>query len=110
MPVLKRKATQMKGAHSEEAMALRTAMRRSDLKRLEGEIHLPGADNSERQHFIFYQDEGGLQATDEANESMDVIYYLGVIDILTPYSMKKQLEHMWKGLQDDRVSGALSCG
>ncbi|KNZ72480.1 Phosphatidylinositol-4-phosphate 5-kinase its3 [Termitomyces sp. J132] len=56
----------------------------------------------DRQHFMFYQDEGGLRATDETNFDMDVIYYVGVIDILTPYGGKKKLEHFWKGLRADR--------
>ncbi|KAG6897010.1 hypothetical protein C0992_004721 [Termitomyces sp. T32_za158] len=56
----------------------------------------------DRQHFMFYQDEGGLRATDERNYDMDVIYYVGVIDILTPYGGKKKLEHFWKGLRADR--------
>lgn len=52
---------------------------------------------SDRQHFIFYQDEGGLQATDEENkENQGTIYYLGVIDILTPYGFVKRAEHYWK--------------
>jgi 1-phosphatidylinositol-4-phosphate 5-kinase len=58
----------------------------------------------ERQHFIFYQDEGGLRATDEANDPMDTIYYLGIIDICTPYTTRKRIEHLWKGMQADRVS------
>lgn len=53
---------------------------------------------------MFYQDEGGLRATDECNEPMDVIYYLGVIDICTPYSFVKKVEHMWKSFTEDRVS------
>ncbi|KAG2055963.1 SAICAR synthase-like protein [Suillus hirtellus] len=56
----------------------------------------------DRDHFLFYQDEGGLQATDESNEEMDVIYYLGIIDILTPYGGLKKCEHFWKGLSADR--------
>ncbi|KAF5379041.1 hypothetical protein D9615_006035 [Tricholomella constricta] len=56
----------------------------------------------DRQHFVFYQDEGGLRATDDGNEDMDVIYYVGVIDILTPYGTLKKLENLWKGLKADR--------
>lgn len=66
-------------------------------------LQLPEEDTGDRQHFIFYQDDGGLQATDERNESMDMIYYLGVIDILTPWTVKKQIEGIWKGLSADRV-------
>jgi 1-phosphatidylinositol-4-phosphate 5-kinase len=66
---------------------------------------LPDRDTGdERQHFIFYQDEGGLRATDEANDSMDTIYYVGIIDICTPYTSFKRIEHFWKGMRADRVS------
>uniref|UniRef100_A0A0W0FSC9 1-phosphatidylinositol-4-phosphate 5-kinase n=1 Tax=Moniliophthora roreri TaxID=221103 RepID=A0A0W0FSC9_MONRR len=60
------------------------------------------AQTMDRAHFVFYQDEGGLRATDENNENMDMIYYLGVIDILTPYNGLKKVEHFWKGLSADR--------
>jgi len=33
---------------------------------------------------------------------MQVVYYLGVIDILTPYNLLKKVEHIWKGLKDDK--------
>ncbi|KAA1474979.1 SAICAR synthase-like protein [Dentipellis sp. KUC8613] len=102
VPPIRRKPAKMRGS-SPEAMAMRRAMRESDPKRLGLDtLQLPEEDTGDRQHFIFYQDEGGLQATDEQNESMDTIYYLGVIDILTPYSTFKKLEHFWKGLSADR--------
>jgi 1-phosphatidylinositol-4-phosphate 5-kinase len=106
MPFIRRKATTMKGSKSPEAIAMRRAMRESDPKKLGDEtIKLPEEDTGERQSLIFYQDEGGLRATDEVNDSMATIYYLGVIDILTPYTIMKKLEHCWKGLSADRVSG-----
>ena len=105
MPRIRRKPTTIKGSKSPEAIALRRAMRESDPKKLGDEtIKLPEEDTGDRQSLIFYQDEGGLRATDEANEPMPTIYYLGVIDILTPYSIVKKLEHFWKGLSADRVS------
>lgn len=83
MPLIKRKPTQVKGPSSPDAIALRRIMREWDPKRLgSGTISLPDEDTAgERQHFLFYQDEGGLRATDEVNEGMDKIYYLGIIDI-----------------------------
>ncbi|KAI0063903.1 SAICAR synthase-like protein [Artomyces pyxidatus] len=102
VPPFRRKATSIKGT-SPEAVAMRRAMRESDLKHLgNNSIQLPEEDTGDRQHFIFYQDEGGLQATDEQNEPMDTVYYLGVIDILTPYSTLKKFEHFWKGMSADR--------
>lgn len=101
---MRRKPTAVKGSTSPEAMAMRRAMRQSDPKKFgPGSMSLPEQDTRDRESLIFYQDEGGLRATDEANEMMDTIYYLGVIDILTPYSVVKKLEHFWKGLSADRV-------
>ena len=107
MPLISRKKTIGKGPQSPEAIAMRRIMREADPQSLgAATITLPEEDTGERQHFLFYQDEGGLRATDEANEGMDTIYYLGIIDILTPYNTTKKLEHLWKGLQSDRVSPA----
>lgn len=104
MPPMRRKPTALKGSKSPEAIAMRRAMRESDPKKLGvATIKLPEEDTGDRQSLIFYQDEGGLRATDEANEQLATIYYLGVIDILTPYSMVKKLEHFWKGMSADRV-------
>lgn len=68
-----------------------------------GEGVLPEEDTGDRQQFLFYQDEGGLRATDEQNKPLDTVYYLGVIDILTPYGVIKRVEHLWKGMSADRV-------
>ncbi|KAI9569849.1 hypothetical protein HD554DRAFT_2189255 [Boletus coccyginus] len=103
VPAIRRKNAQHKGARSPEAIAMKRAMRQSDPKRLGSDtLDLPEKDTGDRQHFLFYQDEGGLQATDEANRELDTLYYLGIIDILTPYSTVKRLEHFWKGLKADR--------
>ena len=77
-------------------------MRASDPQTLDITLAQSGG-LGERQHFIFYQDEGGLRATDEANGDLDTIYYLGIIDILTPYNAVKRMEHVWKGMRADRV-------
>ncbi|KIY64547.1 SAICAR synthase-like protein [Cylindrobasidium torrendii FP15055 ss-10] len=90
------------GNFSPEAIAMRRAMRESDPKRLGKGTNLPEADTGDRQHFMFYKDEGGMRSTDESEQDLDTIYYLGVIDILTPYKTTKKLEHFWKGLQADR--------
>ena len=75
---------------------------RANLKCVEEGL-LPEEDTGDRQHFLFSKDEGGLRATDEQNEPLHTVYYLGVIDILTPYSIVKRIEHLWKGMSADRV-------
>ena len=102
MPILKRKKT-VKGPLSPEIIATRRVVRESDPQTLDITVALQTGDLGERQHFIFYQDEGGLRATDEANGDLDTIYYLGIIDILTPYNTVKRMENVWKGMRADRV-------
>ncbi|KAG8854095.1 Phosphatidylinositol-4-phosphate 5-kinase [Tulasnella sp. 330] len=86
------------------AIAARRAMRQSDPQSLgtTKTANLPDEDPEDNRRFIFYQDEGGYQATDESNEPLDTIYYFGVIDICTPFTFLKRLENMWKGLRNDR--------
>lgn len=97
---LKRRPTQIKAEREAEAFALRRAVQRSDPKEV---VKLPGKDRSERKYFIFYQDEGGFRGTDDNNDPLDTIYYLGIIDILTPYNWFKGFETFFKGFKYDRV-------
>jgi len=80
---------------------MRQMVARSDPKAISDINRLPDKDRSERRHFIFYQDEG--QATDDNDEAMDTIYYLGIIDILTPYGCTKFFENFFKGFAYDKV-------
>ena len=73
----------------------------------------PGPERELDFAFLFYADEGGLRSTNECNEPMERIYYLGVIDILTPYGLFKKGESLWKGLKvgrRGRVSVSLGLG
>lgn len=97
---VRRKPTQLK--RDADASAVRQAVQRSDPKALSHKNALPEQDTSERRMFIFYQDEGGFRATGDENEDVGVIYYLGIIDILTPYTCVKVLENFFRGLQHDR--------
>ncbi|CAG8486019.1 18916_t:CDS:10 [Gigaspora margarita] len=58
--------------------------------------------NNERRNCIFYADDGGFAGTDEQNRNTNYIYYLGVIDILTPYNTVKKVEHAFKSVNHDK--------
>lgn len=55
-----------------------------------------------RRNCAFYADDGGFQATDERNRAAPSLYFLGIIDILTPYDMKKKSEHFFKSITQDK--------
>lgn len=105
MPVRRKPSSVKAGA---EAKTVRRAVARSDPKRLlNASSQLPQDGSADRRHFLFYQDEGGLQATDEQNQPMDMIYYVGIIDICTPYNMSKRIEHAWKSMTENAIT--ISC-
>ncbi|KAF9208400.1 Phosphatidylinositol-4-phosphate 5-kinase [Haplosporangium sp. Z 27] len=81
--------------------ALRMAVKESDPVAI-GPSALPSDSFSERRHCIFYADDGGLLSTNEQNERGEDLYYLGIIDILTPYNYVKKIEHYWKSMSQDK--------
>ncbi|KAG9064016.1 Phosphatidylinositol-4-phosphate 5-kinase [Linnemannia hyalina] len=81
--------------------ALRMAVKVSDPQAL-GPSTLPSDSFSERRHCIFYADDGGLLSTNEQNVRGEDLYYLGIIDILTPYNYVKKVEHYWKAMSQDK--------
>ena len=54
-------------------------------------------DEANRKGF-FYTEDGGFRATHDDNTPGTTIYYLGIIDCLTHYSLLKKAEHFWKGM------------
>ncbi|KAI8356205.1 hypothetical protein BD560DRAFT_455896 [Blakeslea trispora] len=63
---------------------------------------LPISSSEERRWCVFYADDGGYKASDQDNKPLDKIYYVGVIDILTPYNLTKRLETFWKSITQDK--------
>ncbi|KAJ2799910.1 Phosphatidylinositol-4-phosphate 5-kinase, partial [Coemansia furcata] len=55
---------------------------------------LPESMFPELRHSIFYREDGGILSADPNDDPAQFIYYLGVIDILTPYNMVKRTEHI----------------
>lgn len=68
--------------------------------------HLPSSTPFERQQCIFYSDQGGYQATDASDSPLDILYFIGVIDIFTKYGKVKRMENFLKGLV---ASDGISC-
>jgi 1-phosphatidylinositol-4-phosphate 5-kinase len=62
----------------------------------------PDENPAERRGCVFYQDDGGFLSTDEQNRPLLELYYVGIIDILTPYNTSKAVEHHWKSLNHDK--------
>lgn len=44
-----------------------------------------------------------MKAGNEVDGDMGVVYFIGIIDILTPYALLKNLEYIWKGIKDSKV-------
>lgn len=65
---------------------------------------LPASPSEERRWCIFYADDGGFRSSDEENRPLDKLYYMGVIDILTPYNIVKRSEHIWKSITQDKAT------
>ncbi|ORY05249.1 SAICAR synthase-like protein [Basidiobolus meristosporus CBS 931.73] len=98
---LERQPTTKRGSHHPDAV--RKMIVESDPVALgPSNSSLPEDPFRERNNCIFYQDEGGFAGSDENGVFTDTIFYVGIIDILTPYNYAKRLEHMWKSLSHDK--------
>ena len=47
-------------------------------------------------------DDGGYMSTSEIDENTQELYFVGIIDILTPFDMKKRSESFFKRLVQDK--------
>lgn len=65
---------------------------------------LPAGTFPGRSRYIFYGHDGGIRGTDDMDEPLRVIYYLGIIDCLTNYSLKKRLETFFRSIGHGRSS------
>ncbi|KAI8350379.1 hypothetical protein BD560DRAFT_337586 [Blakeslea trispora] len=95
-----RRASMMKRRESRLSIYRRTLLE-ANPDRLNAS-DLPDSPFDERRNCVFYSDDGGFQATDERNKKAPALYFLGIIDILTPYDMKKKSEHFFKSITQDK--------
>lgn len=91
----------LRNKRESKAQIVRKAIATADPTKLDVS-KLSGALSTERKYCVFYADDGGFQATSEDDEPSDLLYFVGVIDILTPYNYVKKVEHFWKGMTLDK--------
>lgn len=61
-------------------------------------------DEYQRKGLTFYADSGGFRATDQNDDPLNDIYYMGVIDCLTPYTLVKRIETFWKSMSHPKYT------
>ena len=64
-------------------------------------------DHNKFHNSYFRQDNGGIFATNKENEPIDTLYFLGIIDILQPYNLRKKVENKIKLIREN--ANAISC-
>ncbi|KAI9148609.1 Phosphatidylinositol-4-phosphate 5-kinase [Blastocladiella emersonii ATCC 22665] len=65
------------------------------------ELQLP-ENNVQARSSIFFCDHGGMRSANERDVPGPDVYFVSIIDILTPYNWTKRLEHLVKSVTDDR--------
>lgn len=55
----------------------------------------------ERRMCIFYSEDGGFGSSHRDGTPGEELYFLGVIDILTPWGTKKRLEHLFRSIREN---------
>ena len=58
----------------------------------------------EKRMCMFCSEDGGFRSSNPDGSAGEELYFLGIIDILTPYSVKKRLEHVLRSIKDDARS------
>ncbi|KAI8993293.1 hypothetical protein BDB01DRAFT_715713 [Pilobolus umbonatus] len=99
---LERKSTH-RLSRPDRAEIVRAALRNANPETIDP-MELPASPSEERRWCLFYADDGGFRSSDENDYPLDKLYYLGIIDILTPYNLVKRSEHLWKSIVQDKDS------
>ena len=98
-----------------QATAVRQAIAISEPVEIDDSLAPAKKHDAEREMFVFFnfiisnrrcsgrfgefeRDDGGYLGTNEQNEALNLLYYIGIIDILTPYTVGKRIEHYWKSI------------
>ncbi|KAG0177198.1 Phosphatidylinositol-4-phosphate 5-kinase [Apophysomyces sp. BC1021] len=98
---LQRQLSSHQSRRKSKADIVRKAIKYSNTVQLDPS-ELPESPSGDRRYCVFYAEDGGFRSTHENNVDADKLYFLGVIDILTPYNFVKKTEHFWKSLTQDK--------
>ncbi|KAI9184666.1 Phosphatidylinositol-4-phosphate 5-kinase [Blastocladiella emersonii ATCC 22665] len=85
------------------ADTMRKAIQQPEITRLDtiSALQLPPAPDpaaAGRNRSVFLADHGGFRSTDAYNRPLNELYFMSVIDILTPYNTAKKVEHAFKAV------------
>ncbi|KAG0808030.1 hypothetical protein G6F16_010194 [Rhizopus arrhizus] len=95
------KTEEKRSAKRRRSDMMRKARRNTNTVSFES-ADLPLNPSEERKWCVFYADDGGFRSSDDQDKPSDKLYYVGVIDILTPYNIVKKVEHVWKSITQDK--------
>ncbi|KAJ3372905.1 Phosphatidylinositol-4-phosphate 5-kinase [Allomyces arbusculus] len=86
------------------AETVRRALHQPEITKIDtvAALHVAANVNADRTRSVFFADHGGFQATDANNQPGPELYFMSVIDILTPYNAAKRVEHAFKAVTQDR--------
>ncbi|KNE61219.1 hypothetical protein AMAG_06967 [Allomyces macrogynus ATCC 38327] len=86
------------------AETVRRALHQPEITKIDtvAALHVAASANADRTRSVFFADHGGFQATDANNQPGPELYFMSVIDILTPYNAAKRVEHAFKAVTQDR--------
>ncbi|KCV68595.1 hypothetical protein H696_04887 [Fonticula alba] len=84
---------------------IKRAIRQTDTRSLH-ESELSGLESAAkfRHKSIFCGDGSGFQSTSSDNEPCNLLYHMGIIDILTPFDGKKRFEHTFRSIRHNPLT------
>jgi len=90
------------GSAASDGINLNEILKRHDVEQSVKKRPIRGYEVSTVVSHFFKDYEGGIRSSDTFNQDGQYIYYIGLIDCLTNYSIVKKLETFWRSLNHNR--------
>ncbi|SMN20888.1 similar to Saccharomyces cerevisiae YDR208W MSS4 Phosphatidylinositol-4-phosphate 5-kinase, involved in actin cytoskeleton organization and cell morphogenesis [Maudiozyma saulgeensis] len=97
-----RNISPLDGSATTDGVDLNKIIKRSNIRQSVKKRPIRGYEVSTVVSHYFKDYEGGIRSSDTFNQDGQYIYYIGLIDCLTNYSIIKKLETFWRSLNHDR--------